>query len=111
MGTRLWRLGKANVVCPSPPYVVPIRLKSASFWSIGIIAPLQNAHPTGAKFPANILISPINGLDIFRGFLPFLESLRVYVPSTSNCAAQAYACPQSWLRCSYFTFTTTVVLA
>jgi hypothetical protein len=29
-----------------------------------MIAPLQNAHPTGAKFPANIRISPMNGLDM-----------------------------------------------
>src|SRR5215472_1872497 len=27
-------------------------------------APLQNAHPAGAKFPANIRISPMYGLDM-----------------------------------------------
>src|SRR5258708_28347828 len=31
---------------------------------MGIKAPLQNAQPAGAKFPPNILISPINGDDI-----------------------------------------------
>src|SRR5216684_246863 len=41
-----------------------MRLNSVSFSEIGMSAPLQNAHPTGAKFPANILISPINGLDM-----------------------------------------------
>jgi hypothetical protein len=30
---------------------------------MGIIAPLQNAQPAGAKLPAKILISPMNGLD------------------------------------------------
>src|SRR5260370_41217670 len=32
---------------------------------MSIKAPLQKAQPTGAKFPPNILISPINGLDMF----------------------------------------------
>jgi hypothetical protein len=31
------------------------------FWAIGINCPLQRAQSLGAKFPANILISPING--------------------------------------------------
>ena len=55
------RSGSAKVLWPSPPYVVPIRLNRVSFSEIGMGWPLQNAQPAGAKFPANILISPMKG--------------------------------------------------
>jgi hypothetical protein len=42
---------------------VPKREKSAVFWAIAIIWPLQNAHPCGAKLYGNSLISPKNGSD------------------------------------------------
>jgi hypothetical protein len=32
--------------------------KSTSFSEMGSVAPSQNIHPAGAKFPANIRISP-----------------------------------------------------
>ena len=57
-GSRLCRSGSAKVAWPSPPYVVPIRLKSVSFSEIASSAPSQNAHPAGAKLPPNIRISP-----------------------------------------------------
>src|SRR5215472_17161053 len=63
-GTRLCRFGNAKLFSPSPPYVVPINWKSVGFWSMGTSAPLQNDQPAGAKFPANILISPTNGPDM-----------------------------------------------
>jgi hypothetical protein len=36
--------------------VVPKREKSAVFWAILRIWPLQNAQPLGAKFPPNMMI-------------------------------------------------------
>src|SRR6185503_8217113 len=57
-GTRPRRSGSANVDCPSPPYVVPIRLNNVSYSEIGSNCPSQNIQPAGAKFPANIRISP-----------------------------------------------------
>src|SRR5271163_4797483 len=62
IGTRDCRLGKANVDCPSPPYVVPISWNSASFCEIAINATLQKAQSSGAKLPANMRISPMYGL-------------------------------------------------
>jgi len=38
--------------------VVPISWKSVSFSEIDSSWPSQNIQPTGAKFPANIRISP-----------------------------------------------------
>src|SRR6266404_4034561 len=64
MGTRLCRLGRANVDCPSPPYVVPINWNSVSFSEIGSSWPERSIQPAGAKFPANILISPTYGCAI-----------------------------------------------
>jgi hypothetical protein len=49
--------GSAKVVWPLPPKVLPSNENKAVFWLMGKICPLQSAHPTGAKFPANILIS------------------------------------------------------
>src|SRR5438552_227376 len=57
------RSGNANVVRPSPPYVVPSSAKSASFWEIGSCWPSQNAHPRGANVKPNIRISPSSGVD------------------------------------------------
>src|SRR5271163_324093 len=48
----------------------------AVFWAILIIAPLQNAHPKGAKLPPNSLISPIYGCPIFL-LLPPLDVLHL----------------------------------
>src|SRR4051812_10041782 len=59
--TRLWRFGRPKVDWPSPPYVVPISVKSVSFSAIGTSWPSQNAQPAGAKLPPNIRISPTYG--------------------------------------------------
>src|SRR4051812_30413348 len=61
IGTRLARFGRLNVSSPSPPYVVPINWNSTSFSEIGSVCPSQNIHPFGAKFPANMRISPTYG--------------------------------------------------
>src|SRR5580693_3364321 len=61
-GRRPRRSGRPKVVFPSPPYVVPIRVYSASYSLIGISWPLHIAQPTGAKFQPPILISPMYGL-------------------------------------------------
>jgi hypothetical protein len=66
MGAEPWRFGKANVLLPSPPNVVPSNENSAVFWLMGSSWPLQRAQPKGAKFPAKILISAKNGFDIER---------------------------------------------
>src|SRR3954462_4464664 len=58
---RLCRFGSAKVDCPSPPYVVPMRLNSVSFSEIDSSCPSQNAQPAGAKLPPNIRISPTYG--------------------------------------------------
>src|SRR5262249_7011309 len=63
-GAEPWGLGGADVGCPLPPYMVPSREKSAVFWEMDISWPLHSAHPVGAKFPANMRISPIKGSDI-----------------------------------------------
>src|SRR5215211_2334256 len=55
------RFGRLKVDSPSPPYVVPMSWKSVSFSAINSTLPSQNAHPAGAKFPANIRISPTYG--------------------------------------------------
>ena len=60
------KFGKANVVLPSPPYVVPSKENNGTFWLMGRSWPLQSAQPDGAKFPAKILISPMNGFAIRR---------------------------------------------
>jgi len=64
-------------------------LNRASFSEIGINAPLQNAHPTGAKLPANIRISPMKGLDMVssapsRGVEP-LDAQTPGDPAIKNC--------------------------
>src|SRR5579872_5501480 len=59
---------------------------------MGISAPLQNAQPTGLKLPANILISPKNGLDIYLSsiHLPkFLRSYRQTNLSRCRCSGRA----------------------
>jgi hypothetical protein len=48
--------GRANVVLPSPPNVVPMREYRAWFDEIGKLCPLQNIQFNGAKFPPNIMI-------------------------------------------------------
>src|ERR1700746_315288 len=48
-GTRLRRSGNPKVVTPSPPYVVPNKLKSAVFWLIDTSCPSQSANTTDAK--------------------------------------------------------------
>ena len=53
--------GKANVVAPSPPYIVPRMLNKAMFWVIGNIWPLAGSQFTGQKLPANVMISPRYG--------------------------------------------------
>src|SRR6266496_94630 len=60
------RSGSANVSWPSPPYVVPMRLKRVSFSEIGSKPPSQNIQPAGAKFPAKRRISPTYGWAIAR---------------------------------------------
>ena len=40
-------VGSAKVVWPLPPYLVPIRANSASFWAIGSNCPWVSAHPFG----------------------------------------------------------------
>src|SRR5260370_28035525 len=61
IGRRPRRSGNAKVDCPSPPYVVQIKLNNVSFSEIGSNDTSQKFHPTGAKLPANILISPTYG--------------------------------------------------
>src|SRR5688572_20252444 len=61
MGTRPCRLGRAKLVCPLPPKVVPRSENSAWFWLIGSSCPLQNAHPFGGKLNDMTLISDRNG--------------------------------------------------
>jgi hypothetical protein len=52
------------VVCPFPPNEVPKIENNALYCEMERSCPLQSAHPEGAKFPPNILISPINGSDM-----------------------------------------------
>src|ERR1700681_4287604 len=59
-GAEPWRLGRAKLVFPSPPYVVPRRENRAVFWLMGKSCPSQVAQPMVAKFPAKILISATN---------------------------------------------------
>src|SRR3954469_24892896 len=66
VGTRPRRLGRAKVVWPLPPYVVPRRANSAWFWLIGRNWPLHNAHPLGGKLNETSLISDRKGSDIHR---------------------------------------------
>src|SRR2546427_2192473 len=49
---------------PSPPYVVPIRVNKVSLPVMGNTDPSQNIQLAGAKFPANIRISPTKGCDM-----------------------------------------------
>ena len=65
-GNATLRSGRAKVFWAIPRHVVPIKLKRASFSEMGTNAPLQNAHPAGAKSPPRIRISPMNGLDILN---------------------------------------------
>src|SRR5208337_314947 len=60
-GTRPCISGSPKVVMPSPPKLVPSRLKSAVFWEMERSCPLHCAHPTGAKLKATNRISPRNG--------------------------------------------------
>jgi hypothetical protein len=48
--------GRANVVLPSPPNVVPMREYRAWFDEIGKLCPLQNIQFNGAKFPPNMIM-------------------------------------------------------
>ena len=50
--------GRANVVLPSPPYVVPNRANRAAFDIIGRTCPLQYSQPSGSKFPPNMRMVP-----------------------------------------------------
>src|SRR5215211_8380492 len=61
MGTRPRKSGSAKLTRPSPPKVVPSRLKSAWFWLIGSSWPLHKAQPFGANTKLMILISDRNG--------------------------------------------------
>src|SRR5436305_6001650 len=65
--------GRAKVFWPSPPYVVPIRVNSVSFWEMGINWPWHMAQPAGAKLPPNMRISPTNGLLIALLLVPRRE--------------------------------------
>src|SRR5437763_1053702 len=56
-----WRFGRAKLLFPSPPYVVPSSEKSAVFCESGRSWPLHHAHPFGAKLNGKILISATNG--------------------------------------------------
>src|ERR671916_108151 len=49
MGVRPLRSGSAKLTRPSPPKVVPSKLKSAWFWLIGRSWPLHKAQPFGAN--------------------------------------------------------------
>src|ERR1700733_66252 len=64
IAVRPCRFGSANVVRPSPPYVVPSSAKSGWFWLIGRVWPLHSAHPLGAKLNDMILISLKKGVPI-----------------------------------------------
>src|SRR6185437_11438539 len=55
------RSGKPKVVYPSPPNVVPMRVKRASFSEIGSRWPWQSAQPTGAKLNPTAMIWPTYG--------------------------------------------------
>src|SRR5215472_13532137 len=82
-GTRLARLGRLKVVCPSPPYVVPIKVNKVSFSEIGSVCPWQSAHPAGAKLPANILISPTYGVPML--VVSSLQSNTTYCTANETC--------------------------
>src|SRR5437763_8318701 len=56
-----WRFGRAKLLFPSPPYVVPSSEKSAVFCESGRSWPLHHAQPFGAKLNGKILISATNG--------------------------------------------------
>jgi hypothetical protein len=60
MGAQPWKSGKANVLFPSPPKVVPSNENSAVFWLIGMSWPSQNAQPVGAKLKGKIRTSATN---------------------------------------------------
>jgi hypothetical protein len=64
MGAQPWRLGRAKLLVPFPPYVVPSKENNAVFWLIGMSWPSHCAQPLGAKPPVNILISARNGFDM-----------------------------------------------
>src|SRR6185437_16062846 len=55
------RSGKPKVASPSPPNVVPMRVKRASFSLIGSSWPWQSAQPTGAKLKPTAMIWPTYG--------------------------------------------------
>ena len=50
------RSGRPKVDWPSPPNVVPIRLKSVEYCEIGRSDPSQMAQPTGAKLKPTAMI-------------------------------------------------------
>lgn len=66
-GTRPRKSGSANVVWPSPPYVVPSRAKRAWFWLIASNWPLHSAQPCGLKLKPTIMICPMYGVEAVPG--------------------------------------------
>ena len=61
MGARPCRSGKAKLLCPLPPYVVPSSENSAVFCDKGSSCPSHHAQPRGAKLNGNIRISATKG--------------------------------------------------
>src|SRR5438067_13747644 len=57
-GSRSSRFGKAKVIIPSPPNVVPSRLKSALFWAMLRSWPREGIHPFGTNLSGNSVIWP-----------------------------------------------------
>jgi len=92
IGTQPRRSGRAKVDVPLPPKLVPKILKREVFWSIGISCPSQNAHPLGAKFPANIVIWPMNGSTVFSCVCRAAEGLGVFRCNRFDRGAAAVLC-------------------
>src|SRR2546422_11677713 len=107
MCTRPRRSGSAKVDCPSPPYVVPIKLNSVSFSEIGTNCPSQNIQPAGAKLPPNIRISPTYGCAMssdslvwtgensLKGDAKIQHQKRLHV---QVCLAAAYIRDGRWIK-------------
>lgn len=60
IGLRPRKSGRRNVVNPSPPKVLPIKLCKPKYWEMRSVFPSQNRWSLGAKFPANRRICPKN---------------------------------------------------
>ena len=84
---RLERLGRLNVVVPSPtPYIVCNRANSAAYFVLDTACPLQRRNPVGAVEATHAKIEP-TGRYVFK--TPDVgsnsQSLQPSVPPPDSC--------------------------